>query len=226
VKRMGGGDWAEKWRNSEEWLPSRLVPIQLYPAPEERTATDLLSLLSLQREIKHPNEEAFAKPDDVNAEAVKDYPTSFPFQLNIIIGRTFKAFWRMLELRMYSTPQPVSLRRPFPFSALSCADVSIPSSAAYPSPSSPRSRSSISATRSRSFRTGSLPSSSSPSSWPSSSLRSSQRIMSRAGYLQPRSASRISPRLKDLPLTSLSFLLLAGLLLPGCTLPTCSRSLS
>jgi ABC-type multidrug transport system permease subunit len=36
-------------------------------------------------------------------------------------------------------------------------------------------------------------------------------IKSRAGYLKPRGASRISPRFKGLPLTSLSFLLLAGL---------------
>jgi hypothetical protein len=26
---------------------------------------------------------------------VKEYPTSFLFQLKIIVGRTFKAFWRL-----------------------------------------------------------------------------------------------------------------------------------
>jgi ATP-binding cassette subfamily G (WHITE) protein 2 (SNQ2) len=70
AKRMGGGDWAEKWRQSEE-------------------------LAIVKREIKELNEEALAKPDDVNAEAVREYATSFPFQLKVIVGRTFKAFWRM-----------------------------------------------------------------------------------------------------------------------------------
>jgi hypothetical protein len=91
---MGGGDWAKKWWNSEELLPSRFVPIQLYPALEERTAADLLSLLFLQHEIKQPNEEVLAKLDDV-VEAVKEYARSFPFQLRAIVGRTLKAFCRM-----------------------------------------------------------------------------------------------------------------------------------
>jgi hypothetical protein len=62
------------------------VLIQFYPALKERTATDLLSLLFLQREIKQPNEEALAKPDDINVEAVKEHATLFSFQLRAIVA--------------------------------------------------------------------------------------------------------------------------------------------
>jgi hypothetical protein len=112
AKGIGGGDWAEKWWISGKLLPSRFVLIQLYPSLEKRTAADLLFRLFLQREIKQPNEEALARPDDVNAEVVKEYATSFPFQLRIIVGRTSTAFWRLLELRIHSTLQPVSLYHP------------------------------------------------------------------------------------------------------------------
>jgi hypothetical protein len=79
AQRMGGGDWAVKWWNSEELLPSRFMLIQLYPAREERAATDLLSPLFLQREIKQLNEAVLAKPDDINVEPVKEYAMSFQF---------------------------------------------------------------------------------------------------------------------------------------------------
>jgi hypothetical protein len=59
--------------------------------------TYCLSCSLQRRKIKEPNEEALTKSDDVNAEAetVEQYAMSFPFQLKITVGRTFKAFWRL-----------------------------------------------------------------------------------------------------------------------------------
>jgi hypothetical protein len=100
--------------------------------------------------------------------------------------------------------------RPFYFSALSRADVSIPSTAACPSPSSPRSHSSTSATRARSFSIGSchLYRHRPPGHH---NLSGRANVSYKSGYLQPRGASRICPYFKELPLTSLSFHLPADL---------------
>lgn len=79
AKRMGGGDWGQKWRDSEEFQV-------------------------VKREIKQLKDEALAQPDDVNAEAVKEYSTPFMFQLKTILKRTLIAFWRMVSCHCSSRP--------------------------------------------------------------------------------------------------------------------------
>ncbi|KAL7416554.1 putative ATP-binding cassette transporter [Mrakia frigida] len=70
AKRMGGGDWGEKWRNSPE-------------------------LAEIKKEIVALNEEALSKPEEVDPEATREYSTPFMFQMKIIVKRTLTAFWRM-----------------------------------------------------------------------------------------------------------------------------------
>jgi hypothetical protein len=132
-----------------------------------------------------------------------------------MVGRTSTAFWRLLELRIHSTLQPVSLCHPFspsPFLLFGSehADVSIPSTAARLSPSSSRSHSLTSATRARSFSIGSchLYRHRPPGHH---NLSGRANVSYKSGYLQPRGASRICPYFKELPLTSLSFHLPADL---------------
>jgi hypothetical protein len=59
-KRMGGGDWHEKWKASEEFA-------------------------IVKREIAELKQEALAKPDDTDPESAKEYATPFAFQLKTIV---------------------------------------------------------------------------------------------------------------------------------------------
>ncbi|KAL7416336.1 putative ATP-binding cassette transporter [Mrakia frigida] len=70
AKRMGGGDWGEKWRNSPE-------------------------LAEIKKDIAALDAEALSKPEEVDPEASREYSTPFLFQLKTIVARTLKGFWRM-----------------------------------------------------------------------------------------------------------------------------------
>lgn len=59
-KRMGGGDWHEKWKASEEFA-------------------------TVKREIIELKQEALAKPDDTDPESAKEYATPIAFQLKTIV---------------------------------------------------------------------------------------------------------------------------------------------
>lgn len=67
-KRMGGGDWHEKWKNS----------------PEFKTVLE---------EIHTLRDEALAKPVEENGKR-HEYATSFMFQLKTVLHRTNVALWR------------------------------------------------------------------------------------------------------------------------------------
>jgi hypothetical protein len=130
AKRMGSGDWAEKWRNLEELLPSRSVLIQLYPFLKERATADLLSLLFITApERRGPHEVGRRQRRGQDRRAVRNV---VPVSAQDHCWQDVQGFLATARLRIYSTLQPVNLRHPFSFSAWSRANVSIPSSIIRP----------------------------------------------------------------------------------------------
>lgn len=96
-KRMGGGDWHEKWKASEEFA-------------------------TVKREIIELKEQALAQPDDTDAESAKEYATPFAFQLKTIVY--VRRTSRQVALRLTrSSSSPYSKRTMLAFFRM--ADVSL-----------------------------------------------------------------------------------------------------